>query len=52
MKILRLDSVGGISGDMMLGVLIGLGADRGKLERCCRPSSRKRHFPLCAKRFA
>lgn len=33
MKILRLDSVGGISGDMMLGVLIGLGADRGKLEK-------------------
>ena len=32
MKILRLDSVGGISGDMMLGVLIGLGADREKLE--------------------
>ena len=33
MKILRLDSVGGISGDMMLGVLIGLGADREKLEK-------------------
>lgn len=33
MKILRLDSVGGISGDMMLGVLIGLGADRENLEK-------------------
>lgn len=36
MKILRLDSVGGISGDMMLGVLIGLGADREKLEKTLR----------------
>jgi len=31
MRFLRLDSVGGISGDMMLGVLIGLGADRRKI---------------------
>ncbi len=32
MKYLRLDSVGGISGDMFLGLLMGLGADRAKLE--------------------
>ncbi len=32
MKILRLDSLGGASGDMLLGVLIGLGAKREELE--------------------
>ncbi len=36
MKILRLDSLGGASGDMLLGVLIGLGADREKLEESLR----------------
>ena len=29
MKIVRFDSVGGASGDMILGALIGLGADCG-----------------------
>lgn len=33
MRILRFDSVGGASGDMILGVLIGLGADPAVLER-------------------
>lgn len=36
MRFLRLDSVGGMSGDMMLGVLIGLGADRKKLASALR----------------
>lgn len=33
MRILRFDSVGGASGDMILGALLGLGADREKLEK-------------------
>jgi hypothetical protein len=33
MKVLRFDSVGGASGDMILGALIGLGADRAKLQK-------------------
>jgi pyridinium-3,5-bisthiocarboxylic acid mononucleotide nickel chelatase len=33
MKILRFDSVGGASGDMILAALIGLGADAGKITR-------------------
>jgi uncharacterized protein (TIGR00299 family) protein len=32
MKILRFDSVGGASGDMILGALVGLGVDIGKLK--------------------
>ncbi len=46
MKILRLDSVGGISGDMMLGVLIGLGADREKLENTLRTIVPDEEFSL------
>ncbi len=33
MKIIRFDSVGGASGDMLLGTLIGLGADTAELNR-------------------
>ena len=49
MKFLRLDSVGGISGDMMLGVLIGLGADRGKIVSALRTIVPDEEFSLeCA----
>ena len=33
MKVIRFDSVGGASGDMILGALIGLGADADILNR-------------------
>ena len=33
MRVLRFDSVGGASGDMILGALVGLGVDPGFLER-------------------
>lgn len=33
MRILRLDSLGGASGDMLLGVVLGLGADRATVEQ-------------------
>ena len=33
MKIIRFDSVGGASGDMILGALIALGADRDTIVR-------------------
>lgn len=34
---LRLDSVGGISGDMLLGALIGLGADVDRIQKALNP---------------
>jgi len=33
MKLIRFDSIGGASGDMILGALIGLGADRETVVR-------------------
>ncbi|MGE4564280.1 MAG: nickel pincer cofactor biosynthesis protein LarC [Victivallaceae bacterium] len=45
MKILHLDSLGGASGDMLLGVLIGLGAKREELEADLR-SVLPDHFHL------
>ena len=36
MKHIAFDSVGGASGDMLFGALVGLGADAGKIESVLR----------------
>jgi hypothetical protein len=45
MKILKFDSVGGASGDMILGALLGLGVDRDALVRDLRALGAE-HFDI------
>lgn len=50
MKILKFDSVGGASGDMILGALLGLGVDRAALVRDLRALGAE-HFDIALQPF-
>jgi uncharacterized protein (TIGR00299 family) protein len=52
MKILRFDSVGGASGDMILGVLIGLGIEPRQLNTALSGLLRGEHFKIIAAPFS
>ena len=46
MKHIAFDSVGGASGDMLFGALVGLGADAGKIESVLREAMPEEDFRI------